>query len=206
MPTIKNSDQWNERYRAEEYAYGKEPTGFFREFIDSNKPGNILLPADGEGRNAVYAARKGWDVTAFDFSEEGKKKAMKLASEAGITIRYEITDLMEFFYPKESFDAVGLFFVHMSSPMRETVHQSLVSCLKPGGYLVLEAFNKRQIKNATGGPNDISLLFSIDELRSDFGELDIKILEELIQHYETGLLHRGESETIRLLGRKVEGR
>jgi len=202
MPTRKNADNWNERYSTEEYAYGKEPNGFFKEFIDSHEPGKILLPAEGEGRNAVYAAKKGWDVTAFDFSEEGRKKALKLASETGVAIRYEILDLTGFQFEDNAFDAVGLFFVHMASPIRETIHASLTSCLKPGGYIVLEAFNKRQVKNATGGPNDISLLFSMKELESDFPEIEILVLEELVQHYETGIFHRGESETIRLLGRK----
>jgi len=202
MPTRKNADNWNERYSTEEYAYGKEPNGFFKEFIDSHKPGKILLPAEGEGRNAVYAAKKGWDVLAFDFSHEGRKKAMKITREAGVKIRYELSDLSQFQYTKGSFDAVGLFFVHMPSPMRETVHQGVVRCLNPGGYLVLEAFNKRQIKRSSGGPNDTDYLFSVEDLQSDFNNLEILVLEELVQHYETGIFHRGESETIRLLGRK----
>lgn len=202
MPTKKNADNWNERYRSEEYAYGKLPNGFFKEFIDSHQPGNILLPAEGEGRNAVYAARQGWDVVAFDFSTEGRNKALKLAAEAGVIIQYEMFDLTDFRFEKDSFDAVGLFFVHMASPIRAAVHRKLVEYLKPGGYIILEAFNKRQIYNATGGPNDVSLLFSLTELEGDFHDLEIHVLEELIQHYETGLFHRGESETIRLLARK----
>ncbi|MBE0646433.1 MAG: class I SAM-dependent methyltransferase [Bacteroidales bacterium] len=202
MPTRKNAENWNERYRSEEYAYGKEPNGFFREFIDSHEPGRLLLPAEGEGRNAVYAAEKGWEVVAFDFSTEGRNKALKLAAERGVAFQYDITELSDFHYSPGSFDAVGLFFVHMASPMREKVHHDLVSCLKPGGRVVLEAFNKRQIKNATGGPNDVSLLFSVQELKSDFREMDILVLEELVQHYDTGIFHRGESETIRMLGRK----
>jgi hypothetical protein len=76
---MSDTSTWNERYGADEYVYGKEPNGFLKEFIDNHPPGKILLPAEGEGRNAVYAASKGWEVTAFDFSEEGKKKALKLA-------------------------------------------------------------------------------------------------------------------------------
>ncbi len=203
MPTRKTVDDWNKRYSAEPYAYGKEPNGFFKEFIDSHEAGKLLLPAEGEGRNALYAAKKGWDVLAFDFSEEGRKKAMKITREAGVKIRYDISDLSQFHYTEGSFDAVGLFFVHMPSPMREAVHQAVVNCLKPGGYLVLEAFNKRQVKKANGGPNDTTYLFSMEDLQSDFLEMEILVLEELVQDYETGIFHRGESETIRLLARKA---
>jgi Tellurite resistance protein TehB len=72
-------DFWNTRYKEESYAYGIEPNAFFKENIDKLVPGKILLPAEGEGRNAVYAARKGWEVTAFDFSDEAKIKTLKLA-------------------------------------------------------------------------------------------------------------------------------
>jgi len=76
-------DFWNARYAAAEYAYGTEPNAFFKAQLDQLTPGRLLLPAEGEGRNAVYAAKKGWEVVAFDQSDAGQKKALKLAKETG---------------------------------------------------------------------------------------------------------------------------
>ena len=75
----KIKEQWDNRYSADDYIYGIEPNSYFKSIIDSLKPGSLLLPGEGEGRNAVYAASKGWKVTAYDISTEGRKKAMALA-------------------------------------------------------------------------------------------------------------------------------
>ena len=87
-------DFWNQRYAEEEYAYGTEPNAFFKAQLDQRTPGRLLLPAEGEGRNAVYAALKGWDVVAFDQSESGKTKAMKLAHQAGVAVSYLVEDAL----------------------------------------------------------------------------------------------------------------
>src|SRR5680860_1842183 len=83
-------DFWNERYGIEEYVYGTEPNQFYKELLKKLSPGKILFPAEGEGRNAVFAAQNGWDVTAFDSSTEGKKKAEKLAAAKGVSVKYII--------------------------------------------------------------------------------------------------------------------
>lgn len=68
---------WNGKYSSKEYIYGTEPNEYFKSALEKYRPGTILLPGDGEGRNAVYAAKKGWQVTAFDFSNAAKEKAEK---------------------------------------------------------------------------------------------------------------------------------
>lgn len=84
---------WNQRYRQEAFAYGKAPNQYFKENIQKLNPGKILFPAEGEGRNAVYAAQLGWDVYAFDISEEGKTKAKKWARENKVSINYQVGQL-----------------------------------------------------------------------------------------------------------------
>ena len=79
---------WDNRYRASEYAYGTEPNTFYKQTLDEyDLKGKILLAAEGEGRNAIYAAEKGLEVVAFDISEEGKKKALQLAKKKNVNIR-----------------------------------------------------------------------------------------------------------------------
>jgi len=203
--------KWDERFGVEEYIYGLEPNRFFREFIDSHEPGRLLLPAEGEGRHAVYAATKGWDVTAFDFSKVAGKKAIKLASDAGVSIQYHICSLEAFgdagkpstgtkcTFQESSFDAVALLSVHMDPELRKKVHKRAIRCLKPGGYVVLEAFSKKQADERTGeqangrvgGPKDVNLLYSKEELASDFADLDIIELEEFQQDFKAGIMHSG---------------
>jgi len=83
-------EMWNQRYAAKDFSYGTEPNRFFKDWIDKYPAGEILFPAEGEGRNAIYAAKKGWEVTAFDFSGEGKRKAVQLAEIEKVKIDYKV--------------------------------------------------------------------------------------------------------------------
>ncbi len=195
-------EHWNERYSASEYIYGTEPNAWLAEKLALLKPGKILFPAEGEGRNAVYAAMKGWDVTAFDQSVEGRKKALKLAAEKGVNIEYNIQDLTEFDGKKEHFDAIALIFVHLPAEIRTTVHQNLLESLKPGGYIILEAFTTRQLKNNTGGPRSEHLLYECEQIKQDFLSLELIERSELTVHLDEGPLHQGEAFVIRLYATK----
>ncbi|MCU0373551.1 MAG: SAM-dependent methyltransferase, partial [Ignavibacteria bacterium] len=90
---------WNERYASPDFAYGTEPNDFFKREISKLVPGKLLLPGEGEGRNAVFAAIKGWDVTAVDFSEQAKIKALKLADENNVKINYLVSPLEDYHFP-----------------------------------------------------------------------------------------------------------
>ena len=189
---------WDERYKHPEYIYGKEPNLWFKTFIDAHAPGRIFLPGEGEGRNAVYAAVKGWTVDAADQSPTAREKALKLAEEAGVTLNYTVGDILETDLPENTYDAIALIYLHKTPGQRERFYPKLIRSLQPGGWLVLEAFNKKQIAYNTGGPKDLAMLFSEEELRGYFSELDIRELFELQQELTEGLLHQGMAETIRM--------
>ncbi len=110
---------WNERYSQHETVYGEQPNRFFKSFIDSNEPGSILLPAEGEGRNALYAASKEWKVYAFDQSEVGRDKAMRKALERGLDVKYDILNV-EDFRSSVQYDAIDLIYVHLEPALRFT--------------------------------------------------------------------------------------
>lgn len=191
---------WNEKFAQEEYIYGVEPNAYFKEELKKLNPGKILLPAEGEGRNAVFAAKNGWKVLAFDSSIEGKKKAEKLAAKNQQRIFYQIADMENFDTEENQYDVIALIYAHSTS--RERNHKNIIRFLKPGGYLILEGFSKKQINNNTGGPKKESMLFSKKELTKDFLSLtDLKITEEEIILNE-GAHHQGNSSVIRLIGRK----
>lgn len=200
---------WDQRYGDDNYAYGETPNTWFKNRIDGIKPGKILLPGEGEGRNAVYAARLGWDVYAFDQSKEGKKKAELLAKKYGVFINYQVLELSEIAYELEIFDIIATVFVHFPPGLREKYHRILGSYLKPGGRFIIEGFSKQQLTRVSendsgGGPKNEAMLFSVDELKSDFTNYDIKELLEEVVHLDEGQFHNGMSAVIRFDGRKSE--
>jgi len=196
------NDFWNERYSTEEYAYGIEPNQYYKEQLENLVPGKILFPAEGEGRNAVHAAKKGWEVFAFDPSVEGKRKAEKLASENGVIINYQIAGYENIQYLSNSFDCLVLIFAHMHPLKRNNYHQKLISLLKPGGTLILEGFSKKQINNKTGGPGDIDMLFSQEELQADFASFSELSITETNYILDEGEFHQGTASVIRVFGIK----
>lgn len=198
---------WDDRYAEEGYAYGKEPNVFFKQEIDKLPIGKLLMPAEGEGRNAVYAATLGWDVYAFDISEEGKKKADELAQKKGVSINYIVSDFDAIPYENESFDVVGLIYAHFTPDLRSHYHQKLISLLKHGGSLILEGFSKEHLhynqKNPkVGGPRDIAMLYSLEELSSDFDHLEIHTQNETLTALDEGKYHVGQGSVVQLIGSK----
>jgi len=198
-----NKQYWEERYADKEYAYGRKPNVFFRQFINGFPPGKILFPAEGEGRNAVFAATKGWQVFAFDFSEKAKEKAMKLAKKNKVHINYFNADIENVFLEEKRYNAIALLYAHMPPKIRRKVHRRLVGSLKPKGMLILEAFSKAQLHKSSGGPKDIDMLFSIEDLYEDFNSMTIQIIAEEKTRLNHGKYHQGIASVIRILAIKL---
>ncbi len=195
-------DFWDSRYAEPEFAYGTEPNEFFKSKIKKLEPGNLLLLGEGEGRNAIFAARLGWNVTAVDYSEYAKAKAEKLAATADININYVVRNLSDYLPPKNYFDAVGLIYLHLPQDLRETVHAGCVESLKAGGRIILECFDKEQIKYNSGGPKNIDMLYSLEDVFTDFQNLEIELFEKATINLTEGKYHNGPAEVIRFAGVK----
>jgi 2-polyprenyl-3-methyl-5-hydroxy-6-metoxy-1,4-benzoquinol methylase len=199
---------WEDRYTEEIYAYGKEPNAYFKQIIDTLTPGKILLAAEGEGRNAVYAATLGWEVYAYDFSEMAHKKAIQLATEKGVSIQYQIASLSDLEFPDQFFDAIGLIYVHFPDSIRFENHNRLSKLLKNGGHVILEAFSlnhpKYQLQNpAVGGPKMETQLYSEGKLKNDFRQLTFTELNEKKIHLSEGKYHNGITTVIRMFAKKT---
>lgn len=193
---------WDERYSNSLFVYGKEPNGFFSSELGKTGPGRLLLPGEGEGRNAVHAALKGWRVDAFDQSRVGRQKALALSSELGAKINYEASTLQDFQFAPGLYDAVALVYFHAGPTEREYLHRKVCESLKPGGRLILEAFHKDQLRYDTGGPKSLEMLFDEELLRSDFTELDTVLLKKQIVTLDEGAFHQGEASVLRYTGIK----
>ncbi len=200
-------DRWNERYSKEEYAFGEEPNEYLKEQLGKLKPGSILFPAEGEGRNAVFAAKLGWKTSAFDISSAGKKKALQLAEKNKVMIDYQVGELQTLNYEPEQFEAIALIYAHFPAAIKSSCHKMLDKYLKRGGVLIFEAFSKKHIDYVTknekiGGPKDLASLFSIEEIKSDFADYDFKELTETEIGLSEGQFHNGLGSVIRCVGVK----
>ena len=201
-------DMWNERYSSAEYAYGKAPNAYLKSSVEKYKlRGKILLAAEGEGRNAVYAAQKGLEVVAFDISEEGRKKALQLAEAENVSIEYEVGEFMKMDFAKNSFDAAALIFAHFPPNILTQYHRKIADLVKPGGLLILEGFSQNNLplrkKNPKiGGPDKIEMLYSMDSIQKDFHDFEVLELEEAETELTEGLFHNGMASVIRFVGRK----
>lgn len=196
-------DFWNARYSAEGFAYGVKPNCFLAGHAGLLPPGGrVLLPADGEGRNGVYLARQGFAVTSFDQSAVAVEKARALAAQCGASIDARVADAMTFDYASGDFDAVALIFVHLLPPVRKHVHAKAIEALKPGGLILLQAFRSEQLGRASGGPNELSLLYSEPLLRQDFSGCRIELLDCAMEFLDEGPGHQGEGAVVSLVARK----
>jgi SAM-dependent methyltransferase len=207
MSDAKARELWDQRYGQPEYAFGKDPNEYLRECLEGLKPGRILFPAEGEGRNAVFAATLGWEVHAFDLSPEGMHKAERLALKKGVSIDYRVCSVDELTYPTSHFDAVALVYAHFHASSRRTRHRALASLLKPGGHLILEAFSDAHLpyrlrNEKVGGPSDPEMLYSKIDIEQDF--IGLRILESVVSEIELneGLYHVGKGSVIRFMAER----
>lgn len=198
---------WDERFAEERYAYGRAPNAFLAAQASRFKRGmRALVPGDGEGRNGVWLAEQGLEVDTLDFSARAVAKAKGLAAERGVTINAVQADAVAWDWPEARYDLIALIFLHLVEPQRRIVHAKALRSLKPGGLIVLEAFRPEQIERqragSRGGPRDPALLYRLADLRADFADGEILLLEAVEATMEEGHLHVGESALARALVRK----
>ncbi len=196
-------EHWDKRFSEEEYNYGKEPNNFLKEELQQLKPGNILFIGEGEGRNAVYAASLGWNVDAIDFSEAGKLKAEKLAEELNVKINYSVKNFTDYLPTESYYDAVGIFFIHIENELRTSLFNRIISSLKPAGKIIFEGFDKDQINYKSGGPKDVELLYSLEEVVNEFIDLEFDKLSKEKIYLNEGKGHIGDASVIRFIGTKI---
>jgi SAM-dependent methyltransferase len=198
-----NVTNWNERFSSEEYVYGTYPNVFLKDQLAKLSPGRLLMLGEGEGRNAVYAAKMKWQVDAVDFSDQARIKALKLAAREKVKLNYSILDLTDYKPKKNYYDAIGIIFIHLDKPDVEKIFTSAKDALKKGGVVICEVFSKKQLGKTSGGPKVSDLLYSLDEITSMFKGLETFSLEECSVILDEGILHRGEAMVIRYVGKKL---
>ena len=193
---------WDKRYDTDEYIYGKRENDFLAFCVSQLPKGEILSLCEGEGRNAVYLARKGYNVTAVDGSQVGLEKAQRLASEHGVKIQTIVADLNNYKIEPGKWQGIISFFCHLPSSLRKKVHRECVNGLAPGGVLVLESFTPAQLKFVTGGPSDLQRLLGLEEAKEELDGLEFLIAQEVERPIDEGELHRGMAAVLQILAVK----
>lgn len=198
------TNMWNDRYSTEDYLYGTEPNDFLRAQAELfARGGRVLCLGEGEGRNAVYLAEQGLEVTAVDSSSVGLAKAQRLAQSRGVSITTVEADLADFELGHDRWEGIVSIFCHLSTPVRRALHRRVVTALKSGGLFVLEAFRPEQLRFQTGGPPDADLLVTEDELREDLTGLHLDEIQSVERPVTEGQGHTGKAAVVQVLGLRV---
>lgn len=195
---------WDERFAEPGYKYGTEPNAFLQAQAGRLSPGSrVLVPGDGEGRNSVWLSAQGHEVLAMDASQVGLAKAAALAAERGVALATEVGDLADWAPQAGAWDAVALVYVHLPSSIRAGAHRRLAQGLKPGGWLILEAFHPAQLGRPSGGPKDVDMLYTLALLREDLAGLCDEVLGwEGEVRLSEGPGHQGDGRVTRYVGRR----
>lgn len=200
-PTLRAMHFWDQNFSVAGFKYGTLPNAFLVWQAQRLPPGaDVLVPGDGEGRNGVWLAERGFRVTSMDGSTVGLQKARALAAERGVSLSTVHGDLADWAPAPFSFDAVVLTFVHLPPAIRADAHRRLVTGLRPGGLLLLEAFHPRQLQHSSGGPKDEAMLVTPELLRDDVGDLlEVLMAWQGEVTLDEGPGHQGKAHVTRLV-------
>lgn len=198
---------WDQRYDEEGYAYGTAPNEFLKsEYCQIPAGGRVLCLAEGEGRNAVFLAKKGYAVTAVDQSSVGLEKAKKLAAAHGVEISTVIADLADYDLGNELWDGIVSIAAHVPPSLRKKIHAQAVNSLRRGGVFILEAYTERHLEmDGVGGPppSQKELFMSLDELKSELNGLDFLVGAEVERNISEGKYHQGDSAVVQIVACKT---
>jgi 2-polyprenyl-3-methyl-5-hydroxy-6-metoxy-1,4-benzoquinol methylase len=195
---------WDERFSAAEYIFGREPNRFLVSQAAWFAPGNSVLDlATGEGRNAVWLARRGCRVTGVDISPKAIEKARQLAAESAVQVHFEVEDVRARAWQPDAFDAVITIFIQFAAPAeRQAVFAGMQRTVRPGGIVVLQGYTPKQLEYRTGGPPQADHMYTEALLREAFAGWEILHLAEHEDMLSEGTKHVGRSALIDLVARK----
>lgn len=157
---------WNRRYETSELLWTARPNRFLVSEVEGMRPGSALDLGTGEGRNAVWLAEQGWQVTAVDFSDVGLAKARRLAEERAVEVRWVQADL-RFHHPEGTYDLVVVLYLHLPAEDRGRVHEAAARALRVGGTLLVVGHDRTNLTEGCGGPQDPAILFSPPDVADD---------------------------------------
>ncbi len=201
---------WSARYReaGEEFLFGTAPNRFLAHRQALLQQGHRALSiADGEGRNSIWLAEQGLDVTAVEISPVAVEKAHKLAAGREVAVRFEIADILGPDWPPPAYQdafewVIGIFIQFVGPQDRQRQFSAMKRATRPGGRILLQGYTPRQLEYRTGGPSAIENLYTQELLHQAFADWKIEELIEYEADLAEGLGHKGRSALIGLVARK----
>lgn len=195
---------WDRRFAGPEYHYGEQPADFLRREAGRIRPGGrVLSIADGDGRNSVWLAGQGFEVTAFDPSPVALEKARALARTRGQEVDLHLAGTEGWDWAPDRFDAVVAVFIQFAAPdQRRAIFDGIARTLRPGGLALLHAFSIRQLANASGGPRAPDHLWTLAMLRQSFPGWEELTAADHDAVLDEGPGHRGQAALIDYVVRK----
>lgn len=194
---------WDERFAGKDYLFGTEPAAFLRREAGVLAPGSrVLCLADGEGRNSVWLAGQGHQVTAMEASPVALDKARALAATRGVEVAFRQAGIEGWDW-SQPYDAVVGVFIQFAPPaLRAQIHAGIARAVVPGGLVLLHGYAPRQIANGTGGPRAVENLYALDGLRADFPGWHVLRAEDYDAEIQEGRGHAGQSALIDFIARR----
>jgi 2-polyprenyl-3-methyl-5-hydroxy-6-metoxy-1,4-benzoquinol methylase len=166
-PDSSRRARWDERHAAQEPIESSEPDPTLLHEVGALAPGRAIDLGAGDGRNAIWLARRGWAVTAVDFSQVAIDRGRALAAAAGVHVEWELADLLEWTPGGRSYDLVMLFFIHLPPDERPEVYARAAAAVAPGGTLLIVGHDRTNIADGVGGPQDPDVLLTPGEVAAD---------------------------------------
>ena len=186
VTTSTSAEEWDSRYRGSELVWGTAPNRWVEREVAALPPGRALDLACGEGRNSIWLAHRGWQVTGIDFSAEAIGKARTLAQGAdgqAATVDWRCADATTIELPAE-FDLVLLVYLQLPAPGRRAAVAAAWRALAPGGTLIVIAHDSDNIEHGVGGPQDPAVLYTAADIASDLAAIDASAEVELVERVE----------------------
>ncbi len=176
--------RWDERHRAGDFE-GHGPNPAVVDAVAGLEPGRALELASGSGTNAVWLARRGWQVTAVDWSPVGLANGRGQADAAGVKVEWLERDLFEWAPDAAAFDLVLIAYLHLPPARRRDVYAAAARAVAVGGRLVVVGHDRINLTEGQGGPPDQERLFTAEELAAELTAGD-RMLEveraEVVRH------------------------
>jgi SAM-dependent methyltransferase len=160
-------EAWNQRYAEADLVWSAEANRFVVQEVSDLPPGRALDLGAGEGRNAIWLAKRGWRVTAVDFSDIGLQKARRLAEARGVEIDWTEADLRSYSPATGAFDLVVLLYIHLPAEERRALVGRAADAVAAGGTLLVVGHDRSNLEEGYGGPQDSAILFSPDDITDD---------------------------------------
>lgn len=180
-----NRDDWNRRYQGAELVWTAEPNRFLVAETDGLAPGRALDLACGEGRNAVWLARRGWQVTGVDYSDVAIEKGRRLAEHAGVEVDWIVADLLEYVPHAARYDLVVALYLQVPAAERQRIVRRAAEAVAPGGTFLLVGHDAANLEQGYGGPRDPAVLYTAAEVAAGLPGLEIERAEPVIRTVET---------------------